>query len=67
MHTLFGITLVLYLLKLSAGKGYIHTLFDFLAKTDITPYAAKQLKIAFRFKAFLKLYKVDIENLFVFG
>ena len=25
MHTLFGITLVLYLLKLSAGKGFTTT------------------------------------------
>ena len=67
MHTLFGITLVLYLLKLSAGKGFCLIVFSkyrlsyerrgdisFIAKYDIVTRAIK-----------LILPSLECDNLFI--
>ena len=41
MHTLFGITLVLYLLKLSAGKGLMTLYLGILRPSQAKPYLPK--------------------------
>ena len=54
MHILFGITLVLYLLKLSAGKGYISL------------HSQKEIRLPNKLEEKRGLNSVNVKRLFLY-